>query len=218
MLNSPGADDSPIHNTYLHTIEELHILILNGNKKQNKRNPELPYLPNNDRDVYVLSAQLSVINRDNIHSIEELEHRMSDLKVRYESTLQEINSITPSDTRLDGIIDQAEQYFELSAKQELSEADKLRLNICRHTVTANNIHSVDNLQRLKNEREITDKKIKALRKEFESCKKQYEVYYDIAATYRDIACGDYISKLMIAEKENQEIQQKGIDRKRGQVI
>ena len=158
LLNSPGADDSPIRNTYLHTIEELHILILNGNKKQNKRNPELPYLPNNDRDVYVLSAQLSVINRDNIHSIEELEHRMSDLKVRYESTLKEINSITPSDTRLDGIIDQAEQYFELSTKQELSEADRLRLNICRHTVTANNIRSVEDLQRLKNEREVADKK------------------------------------------------------------
>lgn len=218
LLNSPGADDSPIRNTYLHTIEELHILILNGNKKQKKKNTELPYLPNNDRDVYVLSSQLSVLNYDNIHSVEELEHRMSDLKERYESALREINSCTPSNTRLDGIIEQAEQYFELSAKQVLSEADRLRLNICRNTVTANNIHSVDDLQQLKNEREIANKKITALRKEFESCKKQYEVYIDIAATYRDIACGDYISKLMIAEKESQEIQQKNIDKKKGQVI
>ena len=143
---------------------------------------------------------------------------MSDLKERYESALREINSYTPSNTRLDGIIEQAEQYFELSAKQVLSEADRLRLNICRNTVTANNIHSVDDLQQLKNEREIANKKITALRKEFESCKKQYEVYIDIAATYRDIACGDYISKLMIAEKESQEIQQKNIDKKKGQVI
>ena len=218
LLNSSGADDSPIRNTYLHTIEELHILILNGNKKQNKKNPELPYLPTNDRDVYVLSAQLSVINRDNIHSIEEVEHRMSDLKEQYESALREINSTTPYDARLEGIIDQVEQYFELSAKQELSEADRLRLNICRRTVSTNNIRSVDDLQQLKNERENADKKIKSLRKEFESCKKQYEVYCDIAATYREIACGDYISKLMIAEKERQEIQKKGVDRKRGQVI
>ncbi|MBP3856181.1 MAG: hypothetical protein IK990_11300 [Ruminiclostridium sp.] len=143
---------------------------------------------------------------------------MSDLKERYESALREINSYTPSNTRLDGIIEQAEQYFELSAKQVLSEAEKIRLNIFRHTVTANNIHSADDLQQLKNEREIANKKITALRKGFESCKKQYEVYSGIAATYRDIACSDYISKLVLAEKEKQEFQPKGIDMKKGQMI
>ena len=39
-------------------------------------------------DVYKLSAQLTIINRDNIHSIGELEGKIEKLKAEYENARQ----------------------------------------------------------------------------------------------------------------------------------
>lgn len=208
LYASENAEPSPLRDTYIITIDKLSRMIAAGKKVQHKRNATLPYLPSNDRDVYMISAQLSIINRDNIRSIEELESKIGTLKTEYEKAVKEVNALMVEKNKLDSLIEQSEQYIELAGKQQLTSSERLRLNMCRQTVSDNGITSRDDLTRLKLLQQEQDKKITALRNSFESCKKLYEVYTDIAATYRDISTGDYISKLMIAEKEKQEQERK----------
>lgn len=47
-------------------------------------------------------------------------------------------------------------------------------------------------------------KIAVLKKAFEGCEGIYEVYRDIADTYYSIANGDYVSKLMVKDREIKE--------------
>ena len=80
--------------------------------------------------------------------------------------------------------------------------------MCRRTALNNGIHDRSDLDRLKKAKTEQDARLSELRKAFEQSKKQYEVYRDISDTYRDISSGDYISRLMITEKEKQEETQK----------
>ena len=211
LLHHDIPEPSDIQRVYISAIERLHILITEGKKIQRPLNDNLPYLPNNDRDVQIVSAQLAVINRDNIQSIGELESRMEHLKTDYEGAIKEINALTAGNSKLEGIISQAKQYFSLCDKPDRSAADDLRLNISKQTVTAHGILTRADLDRLKKEKAEQDTKIAALKKTFESCKKKYEMYREIAVTYHDIAEGDYISKLIVAEKEKHKAEQEKKD-------
>ena len=56
-----------------------------------KRTIAAEYSAENDLDIYRLSAQLSVINKEKIHSIGDLEGRIAKLRIEYEKQRQEIN-------------------------------------------------------------------------------------------------------------------------------
>ena len=94
-----------------------------------KQNYILPYSADNDLDVYKLSAQLSVINRDKIGSIGELEGKISRLKAEYEKELEEINRFLEDFNRMESIWEQAQEYLTLSAKGELSPSEQLKLTV-----------------------------------------------------------------------------------------
>ena len=151
-------------------------------------------------DVYKLSAQLSIINRDNIHSIGELEGKIETLKASYENARQELNSLIVSQEKLEGLTEQAEEYFSLADKASLSPAEQLKLNICRQSMINNNINVREDFDRLNALLKETGKKIAALKTDFENCKQLYVVYADIAKTYDEISMGDYVSKLVEEER------------------
>ena len=203
-MNVAPDSQSPIQSVYVSTIDRLHILITEGKKIPRPHNPDLPYLPSNDHDVYILSAQLSVISRNGISSIEELEHKIENLKEDYEGAIKQINPVTAEISRLEGVIEQSEKYFALSGKGELSSAEQVMLNLCRQTVNANGITNRADLDRLKKEKSELDSRLTELKHTFEVSKKQYEMYREIANTYHDICEGDYISRLIAAEKEKKE--------------
>ena len=201
---SVSEENAPLRYRYIHTLNDVTELARTGKKIQRKRFSSEPYSPENDIDVYKLSAQLSIINRDNIHSIGELEGKIQRLKEEYENARQEINSLAIKQERLDSLIEQAETYFELIGKTDLSVSEQLRLKICRQTLESNNISDQADFDRLKAIQQETDKKIAVLKSSFENCKGMYEVYKNIADTYYSIANGDYVSKLMVKEREIQE--------------
>ncbi len=66
--------------------------------------------------------------------------------------------------------------------------------ICLNIFRQYSIHSLTDIQ------QETNKKIADLKKAFEVCKKKYEIYKDIADTYREITQGDYISKIIKKER------------------
>lgn len=198
------SEPAPIRDDYIHILDEVTRLAREGKKVQRKRDMTAPYSPDNDMDVHKISAQLSIINRDNIHSIGELEGKSQRVKSDYENARQELNRLNNRQDKLNGLVEQAELYFELADKSELSPAEQLQLNICRQTLQNNNITDRSDLDRLKSLRKETGQKIAVLEKSFRDCRKMYEVYSDIAATYYAISKGDYISKL-IEDKKRKEI-------------
>ncbi len=66
--------------------------------------------------------------------------------------------------------------------------------ICLNIFRQYSIHSLTDIQ------QETDKKIADPQKAFEVCKEKYEIYKDIANTYREITQGDYFSKIIKKEK------------------
>lgn len=189
------GEPAPIRSEYLKAIDEVSELARTGQKIQRKRDSSVPYTPENDMDVYKLSAQLTIINRDNIHSIGELEGKIEKLKAEYENAKQE---------SLDSLIEQAEKYFELLDKPSLTLSEKLKLNICKQAISSHNIQSCPELEQLKSTAQETAKKIALLKENFEKCRQLYEVYSDIAHTYYDISSGDYISRLVEEERQKRE--------------
>ena len=196
-----NVEPAPLRSHYIRTIDEVTQLAAMGKKVQRKRDRNAPYSPANDMDIYKLSAQLTIINRDNIHSIGELEGKIENLKAKYETARKELNQLTAKQDSVDSLIEQAERYFELADKSQLTLSEKLKLNICRQAINGSNIQNRTDLERIKSIKQETDKKIAALKANFENCKHLYEVYADIAHTYYDISNGDYISHFMAEEQQ-----------------
>ena len=199
-----NGEPAPLRSDYINTIDEVTQLAAMGKKVQRKRDSNAPYSPDNDMDIYKLSAQLTIINRDNIHSIGELEGKIENLKAEYEKARKELNQLTSKQDSMDSLIEQAECYFELVDKPQLTLSEKLKLNICRQAINGSNIQNRADLERIKSAKQETNKKIAALKYSFENCKQLYEVYADIASTYYQISNGDYISKLIEEEKRRLE--------------
>ncbi len=191
---------APIRDDYIRTLNDVTELARTGKKIQRKRYLSEPYSPKNDLDVYKISAQLSIINRDNIHSIGELEGKIQRLKSEYENACQELNALIVKQEKLEGLTEQAETYFSLLDKSELSDTEQLSLKICGQTLLNNNISDRSDFERLKTVQQETGKKIAFLKNTFEECKGMYELYKDIANTYREISQGDYISKIIKKER------------------
>lgn len=198
------GEPAPIRSEYLKAIDEVSELARTGQKIQRKRDSSVPYTPENDMDVYKLSAQLTIINRDNIHSIGELEGKIEKLKAEYENARQELNALSAKQESLGSLIEQAEKYFELMDKPSLTLSEKLKLNICKQAISSHNIQSRPELEQLKSTAQETAKKIALLKENFEKCRQLYEVYSDIAHTYYDISSGDYISRLVEEERQKRE--------------
>ncbi len=194
---------APIRKDYKRAIYDVTQLALSGKKVQRRQNTSAPYSPDNDLDVYKLSAQLSIINRDNIHSIGELKGKIQRLKSEYENARRELNVLIAKQEKLEGLTEQAETYFSLADKSELSDTEQLSLKICRQTLQNNNISDHSDFEHMKTVKQETDKKIAVLKKTFEYCGGMYEVYKDIADTYYSISKSDYISKLINKELKGQ---------------
>ncbi len=159
-----SGEPAPIRDDYVRTLNDVTELARTGRKIQRKRYHSEPYSPENDLDVYKISAQLSIINRDNIHSIGELEGKIQRLKSECENARRELNALIVKQEKLEGLMEQAETYFSLADKSELSDTEQLSLKICRQTLQNNSISDRSDFERLKAVQKETDKKIAVLKK------------------------------------------------------
>jgi len=194
----------PLRDDYIRTLNEVTELAKTGKKIQRRRNCSEPYSPQNDMDVYKISAQLAIINRDNIRSIGELEGKIAGLKSDFDNACRELNALIVRLEKLESLTEQADNYFRLSDKENLSSSEQLQFKICGQTLTNNNIKSRSGCDRLKAFHQETSEKIAVLKSNFENCKRLYDIYSDIAETYYDISKGDYISSLISEKKREDE--------------
>ena len=206
--HAPLNDDpSPLRECYQVIIGQVTQLVVENKKVQRRRDHNAPYSSTNDLDVHRLSAQLTIINRDNLHSIEEVDWKIESLKTDYEKIRGEINQLSEEHEHLSSLISQAELYFSLKDKSDLSDMEQLRLTVSRQSMENNNITSADQIGYLKQTLRNLNEKQAALKEDFNRCQQLYAVYSDIAKTYREIAKGDYISNL-VQEKQKEEETQK----------
>ena len=196
-------ESSPLRDCYEAVIGQVIVLATEKKKVPRRISSTEPYSPENDLDVHRLSAQLSIISRDRIRSIGELEGKIESAKASYEQAMRELNIMTTEQERLSSLIHQAEIYFDLSGKTDLTDMEQLRLTVSRQSVLNNGIAGRADLDRLKAKLQETDNQIVSLKEQIRKFQQTHMVYSDIAKTYRGISQGDYISKLVEEEPKRQ---------------
>ncbi len=199
-----GGQPSELSERYTAMIYDVEQLAITGGKTQRKRDTSAPYSLQNDMDVYKLSAQLTIINRDTLCSIGEVEGKIEQLQYEVEKARQELNTLTAQQDTLTGLAEQAEEYFTLLEKQQPTSAEELRIKMYMTVLENHNIRSRSDYDYLKNVISETAQKSAPLKEKFERCKQLCELYSDIAKTYYDISRGDYISRLVEEERQTQE--------------
>ena len=206
---TPVQDNkSQLRAAYVAVIGDVRILAAKRKKVPRKRIVTAEYSVENDLDVYRLSAHLSVINKDRIASIGDLEGRITKIRAEYEKQRQEINNYIEEHNRLVSLWEQSQLYKSLSAKDKLSASEQLQMTVCRQAMDNNDIRTLADLDRLRERTESLNIKISALKENLEGCRKRYDVYSDIARTYAEITKGDYISNLVYEEKQRKEKESK----------
>ena len=202
---TPNMDSkSELRAAYVAIIGDVRILAEQRKKIPRKRIVTAEYSADNDLDVYKLSAQLSVINKDRISSIGDLESRITKLRTEYKKQRQEINNYIEEHNRLVSLWEQAQLYKSLSAKDKPSASEQLKMTVCRQAMDSNDIHTLADIDRLREKTENLNQKTSALKENLEGCKKKYDVYMDIYTTCNEISKGDYLSRLVEEEKKHRE--------------
>lgn len=195
---------SELSDRYTATIYDVEQLALTGRKVQRKHDTTAPYSPQNDMDIYKLSVQLTIINRDNLRSIGEVEGKIGQLRYEVEKARQSLNALIAELDNVTALANQAEEYFALMDKSERSPADELRLKMYKPILERSNITSRSDYEYLKSVISDTKQKAAPLKENFEKCSGLYDLYSEISKTYYKISQGDYISRLVEEERKNRE--------------
>ncbi|MCR5142704.1 MAG: relaxase/mobilization nuclease domain-containing protein [Ruminococcus sp.] len=202
---TPTQDEqNNLSQAYVAVLHDVRILATQHKKVPRKQIITAEYSVDNDLDIYRLSAQMSVMNKYNIHSLGELEGWINEQKKQYEKYRVEVNSYIEEYNKLAGVLEQAEQYYELAKKSELSESEQLKMKICWQTMLANHIMTAADVDDLRSSAAGLNKKIGGLREKMSECRQRYDVFTDIQKTYSEISQEDYVAKLVEEERQRQE--------------
>lgn len=199
--------NSEIERAYLGTISEVHILAEQEKKVKRRADSNAAYSPNNDLDVYRLSAQLTVINHDKITSIGDLEGRIEKLSAEHKALQERLSEKLLKQEKVRALIHQSEYYFANVDRNDLSAEENNRLEICKSSMQANNINSPDDITFWRDQHDIMLSGIDELKKSVYEKKNRLVRYSDIRDTYKDISSGDYISRLVEEERQRREQEQ-----------
>ena len=139
-----------------------------------------------------LGTLLSVINRDRLQSIGEVDGKIEQLKYELEKSRQEVNIMKTKCNLLKSLATQAKEYFALMDKPSLTAEEQLRVEMYRETLAQQNIESQSDYDYLKGVIAETEQKAAPVKAHYNKCAKLLHEY----ATYNEISQGDYISKLI----------------------
>jgi hypothetical protein len=170
-------------------------MVESGKKSPNKHNPSLPYSAENDDYIHKLSFQLSIINRDGIQSIKHLERLLADNTKTLEDTKRAINQLATEQSTLADALQSVKLYNELVSKSSLTQAERLKLSMCKEYIKKYNLTNTDEVNRLKGLFNQNESKIATLKQQLAQREQTYKIYQDISKTYNQITKQDYISNL-----------------------
>ena len=200
--------NTEIERAYISVIGEVRILAEQSKKTKRRRDTNAPYSPKNDLDIYRLSAQLTVINRDNIASIGDLKGRIERLSAEHKAMQEQLSEKLLKQEKVQELIRQGEYYFANVDRNDLSAEENNRLEICKSSMQANDIISPDDIIDWREQNDKLLSEIAELKNSIYKKKNRLVLYSDIRNTYKDISDGNYISKLVEEEKLRREQEQK----------
>ena len=200
--------NSETERAYISVIGEVRILAEQNKKVKRRQNINAPYSPKNDLDIYRLSAQLAVINRERIKSIGELEGRIDRLSAEHKAMQEKLSEKLLKQEKVQALIHQSEYYFANADRNDLSGEEKKRFEICKYSMQANDIISPDDIIDWREQNDKLLSEIAELKNSIYKKKNRLALYSDIRDTYKDISGGDYISKLIEEEKLRREQEHK----------
>ena len=148
-----------------------------------------------------LGTLLTVINRDNLRTIGELDGKIEQIKFELEKSRQEVNTMETKCNLLRSLAAQAEEYFALTEKPSLTAEEQLHVEMYRETLSQKNIESLSDLDYLKGVITETEQKAAPIKAHYNKCAALLKEYSDISETYNKISQGDYISKLIEQERK-----------------
>ncbi len=202
---SPAHDrDEELRAAYAAVIGDVRILADQHRKVPRRQNDELPYSADNDRDIFKLSAQMSVMNKDDIRSLDELKDMINEQKKLHEKYRTEVNQLIEEYNKMVSLLEQSEQYYELAKKSDLSASEQNMISICRQAMHNNGLLTLSDVDALRERARISGNKIAALKEKLEGCKQRYDVYQDIWDTYERLSKRDYVAELVEEEKRRRE--------------
>lgn len=196
--------DADLRAAYAAVIGDVRILADQHRKVPRKQNNDLPYSADNDLDVYRLSAQMSVMNKENIRSIGDLEYKSKEQKNLYDKYRDEVNRHIEEYNKMVSLLEQAETYYALAKKPELSSSEKNMMSVCRQAMQNNGLLTRSDIDTLRERAEISGRKIAAIKEKLEGCKQKYAVYRDILETYDRLSKRDYVAELVEEERQRRE--------------
>ena len=153
-----------------------------------------------------LGTLLTVINRDNLRTIGELDGKIEQIKFELEKSRQEVNTMETKCNLLKSLVAQAEEYFSFMDKHSLTAEEQLRAEMYKETLAQKNIESRSDLDYLKGVVTETEQKAAPIKAYYNKCAELLREYSDISETYNQISQGDYISKL-IEQQRKQDVPQ-----------
>ena len=187
-LNNP-CERSALRDKYSETI--------GGVQEVNSYHPTLEHL----------GILLTVINRDNLQTIGELDGKIELLKFELEKSRREVNIMETKCNLLKSLAAQAEEYFALMDRPSLTAEEQLRVEMYKETLSQKNIESTSDYEYLKGVIADIEKKSALVKAHYNKCAALLKEYSDIATTYEEISQGDYISKL-IEQQHTQDTSQR----------
>ena len=153
-----------------------------------------------------LGTLLTIINRDNLRTIGELDGKIEQIKFELEKSRQEVNTMETKCNLLRSLAAQAEEYFALTDKPSLNAEEQLRVEMYKETLSQKNIESRSDLDYLEGVITETEQKATPIKAHYNKCATLLKEYSDISEMYDKISQGDYISKL-IEQQRKQDVPQ-----------
>ena len=153
-----------------------------------------------------LGKLLSIINRDRLQSIGEVDGKIEQIKFELEKSRQEVNTMETKCNLLKSLAAQAEEFFVLMDKPSLTSEEQLRVKMYRETLAKKNIESRSDLEYLNGVIAETNQKAAPIKAHYNKCAALLKEYSDISETYNKISQGDYISKLIEQQRKQDEPQ------------
>ena len=151
-----------------------------------------------------LGTLLSVINRDRLQSIGEVEGKITTIKHELEKSRQEVNIMETKCNLLKSLAAQAEEYFTLMDKPSRTADEQLRVEIYRETLAQQNIESQSDYDYLKGVIAETEQKSAPVKAHYNKCAELLKEYTAVAETYDIISKSDYISNLIEQQKKQKD--------------
>ncbi len=215
ITSKPTRDINELNEIFYDRIYQVSKLVESNQIVPKKYNNDLPYSITNDITVYKMGECLTLINREHISSIGELEGKIESTKLAYENAREELNKLQSHTEKIASVISHCEKYFELKSKAELTPTEKVSFEMYKQTAERVRVDDECDIEHVRALKQSHDEKIAILTEQFNQCKKLYDSFTNAANTYYEISKGDYISRLVdeFKKKQEEEKQQLAVKKK-----